>query len=94
MSTFYVLTREEMDELFRQDPKTARDGGFQHFMVDLQKQARRPTLEITLDEDDIERIRKCAADSKKDGWQTRVLMIFGRVLNLDAPRPDAISETR
>jgi hypothetical protein len=74
-----------MDELFRQDPATARDGGFQHFMVALQAQARRRSLEIRLDDDDIEKIRHYAADSKRGGWQKRVLTIFGRLLSLDTP---------
>lgn len=81
---FHVLTKDEMDELFRQDPKTANDGGFQNFLVGLQKQARRPSLEIRLDEDDIERIRGYASNAKQGGWQTRTLKIFGRVLSLDA----------
>ena len=85
MARFYVLTTEEMAELFRQDPATAKDGGFQNFMVQLQKQSRRPTLEIKLDDDDIERIRKYAADSTRGGWQKRILTIFGRVLELDQP---------
>ena len=85
MARFYVLTTEEMAELFRQDPSTAKDGGFQHFMVGLQRQARRPTLEIKLDDADIDRIRAYAADSKRGGWQQRILAIFGRTLGLAVP---------
>jgi len=80
---FHVLTEDEMDELFRQDPKTAADGGFQDFIVGLQKQARRGSLEIRLEEDDIVRIREYAANSKRGGWQSRTLKIFGRVLGLE-----------
>ncbi len=79
---FYELTREEMDELFQQDPQTAKDGGFQNFIVCLQRQARRSFLEIKLDEDAIERIRKYASDSSRGGWQKRILIIFARVLEL------------
>lgn len=82
MARFYVLTTEEMAELFQQDPTTARDGGFQRFIVDLQSQARRPSLEIRLDDDDIDRIRQYANDSQRGGWQKRMLTIFGRVLDL------------
>jgi hypothetical protein len=89
VARFYVLTTEEMAELFRQDPTTAKDGGFQNFIVRLQKQARRNTLEVKLDDDDIERIRKYAADARHGGWQQRILAIFGRVLSLDAPHADA-----
>lgn len=83
MARFYVLTTEEMAELFRQDPATANDGGFQNFIVHLQKCARRQTLEIKLDDGDIERIRKYAEDSKRGGWQARILAIFGRLLETD-----------
>jgi hypothetical protein len=83
MARFYVLTTEEMAELFRQDSATANDGGFQNFIVHLQKRARRPALEIKLDDEDIERIRKYAADSKRGGWQARILNIFGRLLETD-----------
>ena len=88
---FRVLTQDEMDELFRQDPRTASDGGFQNFIVRLQRQARRGTLEIRLDEDDLDRIRKYAADASHGGWQTRTLKIFGRLLDegsgaADGPR--------
>lgn len=85
MARFHVLTAEEMAELFRQDPSTAHDGGFQNFLVHLQRQARRPSLEIRLDDDDIERIRQYAADSKRGGWQRRMLTIFGRELDLVPP---------
>jgi hypothetical protein len=82
MPKFYVLTTEELDELFQQDPKTAHDGGFQNFIVRLQQQARPRTQEIKLDEDDVGRIRQYAADATRGGWQARMLKIFGRVLGL------------
>lgn len=85
MARFFVLNQEEIDELLRQRPATARDGGFQNFLVRLQGQYRKGTQEIRLDEDDIARIREYAADSKHGGWQARILKIFGRVLDLDEP---------
>jgi hypothetical protein len=84
MAKFFVLTKEEADELFLQDPSTAGDGGFQRFIVTLQKQYRTATREVRLDDDDIEKIREYAANSKQGGWQKRILNIFGRVLNLHA----------
>jgi hypothetical protein len=80
MAKFFVLDRRETDELFRQDPATAKDGGFQSFIVRLQKQYRTGTQEIGLDDDDIEQIREYAANSNHGGWQARMLRIFGRVL--------------
>jgi hypothetical protein len=82
MAKFFVLNQEEAAELFRQEASTAKDGGFQNFIVGLQKQYRKGTQEIGLDDDDIDRIRKYAADSRRGGWQQRVLAIFGRVLDL------------
>ena len=84
MAKFFVLTPEESATLFQQDPSSASDGGFQNFIVRLQKQYRKGPQEIRLDDDDIERIREYAANSKQGGWQTRVLAIFGRVLELRA----------
>jgi hypothetical protein len=49
----------------------------------LRDQARRGSLEIRLEEDDIVRIREYAANSKRGGWQARTLKIFGRVLGLE-----------
>ena len=86
MARFFVLTTEELDELFRKDPATAGDGGFQKFIVDLQQKVRRPLSEIRLEDDDIDRIRQYASDSTRGGWQTRVLTIFGRVLTLEPPQ--------
>ena len=80
MSRMLFLTPEEIDELFRQDPATAGDGGFQHFIVRLQKKVRRATQEIRLEEKDLEDIPHFAFDFKKGGWQTRLLTIFGRTL--------------
>jgi predicted amidohydrolase YtcJ len=82
MARFFVLNQEEADELFRQHPATARDGGFQAFVVRLQGQYRKGTQEIGLDPDDMDKIREYAANSKQGGWQTRMLKIFGRVLSL------------
>jgi hypothetical protein len=41
MAKFFVLNQEETAELFRQEPSTAKDGGFQNFIVGLQKQYRK-----------------------------------------------------
>ncbi len=84
MSETFTLNEEERAELFQQDPQTANDGGFQNFLIHLQKQYRPWPMKIDLDEDDIDRIRKYAADSKHGGWQKRILNIFGRVLDLKA----------
>lgn len=86
MRQFFVLKREEADELLRQHPATARDGGFQRFIVQLQGQYRKGTQEIGLDQDDIDRIGEYAANARQGGWQARMLRIFGRVLDLNGTR--------
>ena len=75
-----VLNKEEIALLDRQDPITARDGGFQSMLVDFQKRLRRGTSELKLSDDDIDRIRKYAFEMGSGGWQTRLVGIFGRTL--------------
>ena len=66
-----VLTAAEIEALDQQDPSTAGDGGFQGFIVGLQKKLRRGTSEIILTDDDQENIAHYAFDFKQGGWQTR-----------------------
>lgn len=69
------LNEEEKEELFKQDPSTERDGGFQKLLVDLQ---RRVTSENTLNltDDDLERIPRYAFDYGNGGWEQRLSTIF------------------
>ncbi|MFN7979524.1 MAG: hypothetical protein U0P30_15430 [Vicinamibacterales bacterium] len=80
MARWVVLEPHEIELLDRQDPASARDGGFQGFLVGLQKRVRRASRELKLEDDDIERIAAYAFDYKNGGWQTRLLGIFGREL--------------
>lgn len=66
--------------LDKQDPSTARDGGFQSMMVGFQKALRRGTNELKLTDNDIERIAQYAFDYRNGGWQTDLIGIFGRTL--------------
>lgn len=75
-----VLNDEEIALLDKQDPATAKDGGFQKMLVDFQKRLRRGTQELKLEEADIERIAHYAFDVGNGGWQTRLVGIFGRTL--------------
>lgn len=75
-----TLNSSEMDTLARQNPDTEQDGGFQGFLVALQKKLNQETGEIDLNDKDLERIPKYAFDYNNGGWQDRLIAIFGRVL--------------
>ena len=75
-----VLNPDEIALLDRQDPGTAKDGGFQGMMVGLQRALRRGTSELKLTGVEIERIAHYAFDYGNGGWETRLIGIFGRTL--------------
>ncbi len=74
------LTAKERTELFRQPPESKSAGGFQAFLVALQKRAKGATNELVLDLQDLERIARYAHDYRGGGWQGRLRKIFGRTL--------------
>jgi len=80
-----TLTEPEYDSLCQQDPATANDGGYQSLLVGFQRKTDEATRELTLTQEDIDRIHKYAFDYKQGGWQERLKNIFGRTLgeNLD-----------
>ncbi|TAK16586.1 MAG: aspartyl-tRNA synthetase [Acidobacteria bacterium] len=80
MAQFFHLNRDEREELFRQDPATRNDGGFQRFMVSLQQKYRPGTEEIRLEDDDIDDIRRHATKYLGGGWEERLTKIFSRHL--------------
>lgn len=75
-----TLTPSETTVLFRQNPKTSQDGGFQGFLVSLQNRINRTTGEIELTAQDLERVPRYAFDYGNGGWENRLVDIFGRVL--------------
>ena len=76
MRKIVVLNHAEIAELDRQDPDTEKDGGFQGFLVKLQRKLRRGTQELILDEKDLEKISRYAFDSGKGTWENRLVHIF------------------
>src|SRR5437867_1557286 len=86
-----VLNADEIAALDQQNPSTARDGGFQSFIVGLQHKLRRGTSEIILDDQDQENIAHYAFDFKQGGWQTRLVKIFGRELGSQLGREPDVS---
>ena len=81
-----TLNQKEIALLLRQDPATEDDGGFQSLMVKLQRQLDGQSNEISLYEDDLEKIPRYAFDYKNGGWQNRLTGIFGRTLGANLGR--------
>jgi hypothetical protein len=75
-----TLTPTEITILFRQDPRTKGDGGYQGFLVKLQKKVDPATGLIDLKSEDLEKIPRYAFDYGHGGWEDRLVGIFGRVL--------------
>jgi hypothetical protein len=75
-----TLNPAEITILFRQDPRTKGDGGYQGFLVKLQKRVIPTTGVIDLKFDDLEKIPRYAFDYGHGGWETRLVSIFGRML--------------
>jgi hypothetical protein len=75
-----VLTSGEINELMKQDPETASDGGFQSLMVRLQKNVDDTSGDLELSKDDLRRIPMYAFDYKNGGWEDRLKRAFGRTL--------------
>jgi MinD-like ATPase involved in chromosome partitioning or flagellar assembly len=80
------LTDEERKALLQQDPKTKSVGGFQAFLVNLQKKVQGDTNRLVLTIRDRERIARYAHDYRSGGWQARLKKIFARTLGADLGR--------
>jgi hypothetical protein len=88
MRKYLDLTVDEIRELDRQDPDTKKDGGFQSFVVRLQKKVNHATGQIRLEDDDLHDIPRYAFDYTQGGWEDRLLKIFGRALGPRLGRDD------
>ena len=76
----YILNAAEMEILFRQDPTTKDDGGWQRLLVALQELTDRPTGAITVPPRILERIQRYAFNYGNGGWEARLRGIFERHL--------------
>ena len=92
MPKWVVLNDAEIALLDEQDSSSRGDGGFQRLMVDLKAGLRRPTKELKLSDDDLERIPKYAFDYKQGGWEDRLKGIFSRTLGPNLGREPAAEE--
>ena len=75
-----TLSNGEMEILFRQDPRTERRGGYQSFLVRLQRNTDQPSGALRLTDSDLEKIPRYAFDYGNGGWENRLLGIFERHL--------------
>lgn len=72
-----VLNDAEKAELMR---ATAGQGGWQGLIEGLQAKLNQQTGEITLSDEDIERVRRYAFDYGNGGWEGQLRRIFQRHL--------------
>lgn len=91
----FFLNQPELAILFRQDPRTRANGGFQHLLVSMQHRVNRNSGRIAIFDRDIERIHRYAFAYGNGGWEWRLKAIFGRILgpNLGGKRPCATQLT-
>ncbi len=74
------LNDHEVEMLFRQDPATESDGGFQRLLISFQTKIDRETGALGLSIHDLERIPRYAFDYGQGGWEERLRNIFERHL--------------
>jgi hypothetical protein len=77
------LSKQEFEELMRQDPGQRDKGGFQRFLVSLQYRVHRRTRRLELSEKDMDRILRHGRRPRRGGWQAQIRRIFGRHFDLD-----------
>lgn len=81
-----------MNTLFKQDPQTKKNGGWQSLLVNLQEACIVSTGLIQINLRQRRRIRMYAFKYGNGGWESRLVTAFGRHLGvtLDAglPPPD------
>jgi hypothetical protein len=75
-----ILNAEEMELLFRQDPATKQDGGWQGLLVALQEATDRTTGECSISPILLTRIGRYGFDHGEGGYENRLRAIFGRTL--------------
>ncbi len=75
-----TLNAAEIEILFRQDPLTKDDGGWQRLLITLQELTDQTTGEIEIPPRILERIQRYAFDYGNGGWENRLTSVFGRTL--------------
>jgi hypothetical protein len=75
-----TLNATELEILFRQDPATKDEGGWQRLLVTLQELTDPDTGEVEIPRRIAERIQRYAFDYGNGGWENRLTSIFARSL--------------
>lgn len=78
------LSRQEIKELMKFDPKSEKKGGFQRLLIGMQYRINKTTRELELSEHDISMILKHGRHPEKGGWQASIKRIFGRHFDLES----------
>jgi hypothetical protein len=78
--TTITLTPEERAALLEQSEESKNRGGYQNFLVGLQRRLDTKSGQLDLTITDRERIARYAFDYRSGGWQARLRRIFGRSL--------------
>ncbi len=88
----FMLNKAELEALFRQDPSTRQNGGWQSLIVGLQDACDQATAAISVSMSQRRRIRMYAFKYGNGGWENRLVTAFGRhlgpKLDLGLPPPD------
>ena len=80
------LNQSEINELFKQDPDTKSDGGYQRLLVNFQERIDSSNSTLDLTTNDLEKIPRYAFDYGQGGWEDRLRKIFERHLGSDLGR--------
>ncbi len=75
-----TINEEEREILYRQEPSSKLDGGWQRLLVTLQELTNEANGEITIPPIILERIQRYAFSYGNGGWEDRLKSIFGRTL--------------
>jgi len=82
-----TLNPAERDLLIIQPLDSGGNGGWQNLLVKLQTQLNINTLQIDVDDADLEKIPRYAFDYGNGGWEGRLKGIFERHLGTGLGRP-------
>jgi len=88
-SIVIYLNQREIGILFKQNPASIGDGGYQQLLVTLQKQLDPNSGKLTLSPQMQEKIARYAFNYGNGGWEDRLMSIFSRTLGKHLGRQDA-----
>lgn len=75
-----LLNENQRSALYKVDPNSRPNGGFQSLLVSLQEKCNPTTNVIDIDSKAKERIRRYANNYRNGGWQNTLKTIFPSIL--------------